>query len=371
LPRSLPSAIRLRPATNRLLAETQEALGRLDEAASRLPDRAALVRCTQLWELQATAGLSGVFAMLREAFMVDLPGPAAPVIDERLVRYIRATDAAVAAVKAGRDIDVALLNETSAILMGATPDTDVRWRAEPTWLGGPEPQDAFLIAAPHGPKLVDAAERLSSWLREQNDLLLVGKPCVGHFQWAFLAPFAGADHLARLYIQLQLIQEGVLRDAILPISTWLTRHRREYRDTIRGFVTDGEIDPLVTFMANGIRETCRRQMQLIKELELTSAQQLKRYAGSDVFLRVVSGLIGHPVTNYRQLAERYGISTDYAASLTKRLRKDKLVQTLDNKSKTEKLDSKSYATVVICPAVLRMFGRYQPLPPNSDRAALR
>ncbi len=309
--------------------------------------------------------------MLREAFMVDLPGPAAPMIDERLVRYMRATDAAVDAIKSGRTIDVALLNETSTILTGATPDAGVRWRAEPAWLGGPGLHDAFLIAAPHGPKLIDATHRLCTWLHEQNDLLLVGKSSIGYFQLAFLAPFAGADHLARLYIQLQLIQGGVLRDAILPISTWLTRRRREYRDRIRGFVNNGETDPLVIFLANGIRETCRRQIQLIKELEHTSEKQLKKYAGSDVFLQVVAGLIGHPVTNYRQIAERYGISTEHAANLTKRLHKEKLVRTLDNKSRTEKLDNKSYTTVVICPAVLRLFGRYQPLPPNSDHAALR
>lgn len=365
LPDPLPDEVTLRPSTYRQLAATEGAITRLDEMVNRLPSRAALVHLTRLREVQATASLDGIHVPLRKVLILDLPGRAAPTADERLLRYLRADDRAVAAVLAEMPIDVALLNDISSTLTGAPEDGDVRWRTESTWLGGPNRDNAYQIAAPPGTELMDATKECCRWVESQNDMPVVGKLALAHFQLAVLAPFAGADHLARLYITLQLIRNGLLRDQILPISNWLTSQRDEYRAHLHGYI-DGALDAWVNFIAVGIQEACHEQARLITELEQIRGNQLSPFVRKDYFLDAIGGLIGYPVTNHHQLARLHGINIDYAGELIARLLDEGLVVPLDRRSLLPKDDDKRYATVVSSPEILQVLSRYLPLPDDED-----
>lgn len=368
LPRPLPSMVRLRPRTYRILAEAEQAIGRLDEAAARLPNRAGLVRLAQLRDVHGSGELGGVFAALRELLLADLPGSVgAPAVDLNLRRYLRANDAAVDWVRAGGSINLALLGQLASILDGTSDTlgvidgdevTEVTWRTWPGWLGGPDPRDAYLLTVPPGAELQTSGMQWSAWVDSGCEAPLLARVALGHYQLSVLSPVAHADHLSRLYITLALIREGALRDPLLPVSEWLSRHRDEYRDHILGMVHNGDLDGFLMFFASGIAELCRGQLRFISRAERISEEHLGRLGRRmDGIVRVTRDLAATPLTTNLQIAQRCGITVQQAASLTKQLQRIGVVQSLNGRN---------HPQIFTVPDVMNLFELNYPTPPDGD-----
>jgi cell filamentation protein, protein adenylyltransferase len=368
LPHPLPSTVRLRPPTYRILAEAEQAIGRLDEAAARLPNRTGLVRLAQLRDVRGSGELGGVFGALREMLVADLPGVVeAPPVDLKLRRYLRANDEAVAWVRGGGPVNLVLLSQLGAILAG-TRETlgiiggdevaEVAWRTGPGWLGGPDPRDAYLLAVPPGAELQTGGMQWSAWVDSGCEAPLLARIALGHYQLAVLSPVAYSDHLARLYITLALLREQALRDALLPVSEWLSRHQDEYRQRVLAMAHEGDVDGFMVFFASGITALCRGQLRFIQRVERLSDAHLDRLgARMDGIVRVTRDLAATPVTTNLQIAERNGITVQHAASLTKQLKRLGVIRSFNGKN---------YRQVFLVPDVMNLFELSYPLPPDDD-----
>jgi hypothetical protein len=368
LPRPLPSMVRLQPPTYRILAEAEQAIGRLDEAAARLPNLSAIVRLAQLRDVRSSGELGGVYAALRELLIVDLPGVTTePPIDLSLRRYLRANDEAVAWVRGGGPINLVLLSQLGEILSGRThvlgaidgdDVSDVSWRTTNAWLGGPDPGDAYLLVVPPGAELQTGGMQWSAWVDSGCEAPLVARVALGHYQLATLSPVDHADHLSRLYISLALIREGALRDALLPVSEWLSRHRDEYRERILAMVHGGDVDGFMVFFAMGIIALCRNQLRFIRQAERLSDTQLGRLGKRmDGIVRVTRDLAATPVTTNLQIAQRCNMTVQHAASLTKQLKRIGVLRSLNGRS---------YRQVFIVPELMELLELSEPFPPDDD-----
>ncbi len=368
LPRPLPSMVRLQPATYRMLAEAEQALGRLDEAASRLPNRAGLVRLAQLRDVHGSGELGGAVGALRELLLADLPGTVgAPAVDLELLRYLRAGDEAVAWVRAGGALNLALLSQLSSIIDGTADTlgvmagddvTEVAWRTVPGWLGGPDPREAYLVTVPPGAELQTSGMQWSAWVDSGCEAPLLARVALGHYQLAVLSPVPNADHLSRLYITLALIREGALKDPLLPVSEWLSRHRDDYRERILGRVHKGDLDGFLVFFATGIAALCGSQLRFIERAERISEEHLGKLGRRmDGIVRVTRDLAATPLTTNLQIAERCGITVQQAASLTKQLLRLGVVRSMNGRS---------YRQVFTVPAVMHLFELNYPPPPDDD-----
>ncbi|MFC4858234.1 Fic family protein [Actinophytocola glycyrrhizae] len=368
LPRPLPSMVRLLPQTYRILAEAEQAIGRLDEAAARLPNRAGLVRLAQLRDVQGSGELGGVFGALRELLIADLPGAAGTAaVDLGLRRYLRANDEAVAWVRAGGSINLALLGQLGSILDGTAASlghiegdevTEVSWRTSPGWLGGPDPGDAYLVAAPPGAELQTSGMQWSAWVDSGCEAPLLARVALGHYQLSVLSPVAHAGHLSRLYITLALIREGALADPLLPVSEWLSGHRDEYRDRILDMVHKGDLDGFLVFFAEGVADLCRNQLRFIDRVEGICEEHLGRIGRRmDGIVRVTRDLAATPITTNLQIAQRCGITVQQAASLTKQLQRLGVVRSMNGRG---------HPQVFTVPDVLDLFELSYPTPPEGD-----
>jgi hypothetical protein len=349
-----------------LLAETHADLARLDEAVHRSPGGPALILVTRLLDIQGGAELSGEFVGLREIFMLDVPNPAGPAVDEQFRRRLDFCRAAVALAQSGRAVDMTLFNDVTVASATAGAEDGIRWRNGLWWLGGLEPADATLIGAPPDRRMVTQTLKCLAWMDSPPAMPLIAQLGVVNAQLATLAPLADLGNLAELYVILQLIRHQVLRDHVLPLSHWLTGQRDSYRAHLRDYA-DGDIDSWVVFFAKGIQQACRDQMRLIAKLEKIRQRQLSRFTREDKFLDVVGGLIGHPVTNKHLIAELLNISLDYAGELVDRLVSEQLAEVVDRPSKLLQVEGKRYATVVYNPEILALLSRHLPLPPDGDR----
>lgn len=347
------------------MAEAERALGRLDEAADRLPDRSALVRATQMKEIQSSFGIDGFAVALQEVLLLDaLAGdewqrPSNDVVN----RYIAAADTAFAAVRDEASIDAALLNRISAQLAGAEPlGPHDMWRTELAWLGGRKADEAWLLAAPPGPDLVAVTEQVAVWLDAESELPIVGKIALGHWLLTLLQPFAYADtHLPRLYIGLELVRSQVLRDQILPISMWIDANHADYRASMLDTTEYGDFNDLVLLIADGLRQQCHDQITIIKRMERLRQDQLEQISshgrGVTTTNKVVSDLIATPVLNHHHIQNRYGVSKQTARDITERLVKAGLIENLENKK---------YRKVFVVPAVVELLSFADTPPPDHD-----
>jgi hypothetical protein len=360
--------VRLQPQTYRILAEAEQAIGRLDEAAARLPNRAGLVRLAQLRDVHGSGELGGVFAALRELLLADLPGAVGqPAVDLNLRRYLRANDEAVTWVRAGGSLNLALLSQLGAIVDGSLESlgfiegddvTEVNWRTWPGWLGGPEPRDAYLLTVPPGAELQTSGMQWSAWVDSGCEAPLLARVALGHYQLSVLSPVAHADHLSRLYITLALIREGALRDPLLPVSEWLSRHRDEYRDRILDMVHKGDLDGFLVFFASGIAALCHSQLRFIEHAERISEEHLGKLGKRmDGIVRVTRDLAATPLTTNLQISQRNGITVQQAAALTKQLVRLGVIRSMNGRN---------YPQVFTVPEVMNLFELSYPTPPDGD-----
>lgn len=364
LPKPLKKTVGLHRGTYPLLAEAQAALTRLDEAAHRSPGGPSLVVVTRMLDVQGAAESSGEFAGLREIFMLDVPNPTGPVINERLRRRLDRYRSVVALAQSDRDVDVTLFHDIA--VAGDQVGDPVRWREEPRWLGGPDPADAFLIAAPPGRRMVTTTMKCLAWMDAHPTMPLVARLGVMNAYLATLAPFGDFDDLAEIYVLVQLIRHKVLRNHVLPLSSLLAGQRDSYGTHLRAYA-GGDVDAWVVFFAEGIIQACRDQMQLIAKLDEIRERQLSRFTREDKFLDLVGGLIGHPVTNRHLIAELLDIKLAHAGELVDRLVYEGLAEFISRPSKLRQADGKRYAKVVYNREILALLSRHLPLASNRDR----
>jgi len=71
------------------------------------------------------------------------------------------------------------------------------------------------------------------WIGGDNDVPLLVKVAMGHYQFETLHPFNdGNGRLGRLVATLQLMRAGALRYPLLNLSPWLEARRTEYQDEL-------------------------------------------------------------------------------------------------------------------------------------------
>src|SRR6266516_6351385 len=243
VPRPAPTTITLSQSTYNSVTKAALALGRLDFAVRRLPDPRLLIRPVLRREAQSTSELEGTYdsgqLRQRQVFIGE------------------------------RELGI---------------------------------EESRFVPVPEGAMLEDGVSDWEQWINApDDDMPLVVKAAVGHYQFEALHPFSdGNGRLGRLVVVLQMIEAGTLTYPVLNLSPW------------------------VKFFSTAVEAQAQDMVERIEQL-LTVREELLRTAREHTIrgfaVDIIEDLIGYSSITPSTAAKRHNVQYKTANDAIKRLEK--------------------------------------------------
>jgi Fic family protein len=328
LPDALPASLELEQETYRALTAATAAVARLDQASVRLPNPMLLARPAIRREAVSTSALEGTYAALDEVLEADFLQErevSAQVLEVR--NYVRAAELAFEWIK-DRPITIGMLRELQRVLVKGTPgDTSDagKVRSVQVFLGvnAGRVTDARFVPPPPGDQLEAGFQQWEKWINHRDDLPVIVRMAVGHYQFETLHPFNdGNGRLGRLICVLQLAERGELRVPVLNLSPWLEVRRREYHDHLLQISVTGKFDPWIRFFCEAVRTQAVQAVERIDALLDWKEHALQRVRQANVrgvAVRIVEDLIGYPMITATSTSNMYSYSFPAVNTAIKKL----------------------------------------------------
>lgn len=354
VPHPLPTEIPLTQATYKRLSEAERAVGRLDAAADRIPNPNLLVRPTLYREAISTSALEGTYAPLLEVLEADY-------VDERrqshevreIVNYLRAATRALELIQE-RPICFTVVAELQSILVRGTRGDladSGGLRRGTVYIGERSRgiESSRFVPPPAGPVLQDGVSDWEKWLNAEDDIPLLVKAALGHYQFETLHPFSdGNGRLGRLVIVLQLVESGALRHPILNLSPYFEPRTDEYKDLLLETSATGDFEPWVRFFADAVLAQAadtEARITRLSELRHETLTALRSVRARGVVLDIVDDLIGYPIITVSQAAKRHNVTFPPA---------NNAIERLVSMGFLTEMTGRGYGRVFACPEVIRI-----------------
>lgn len=328
LPEPLPPSVSLTHEVYSAVTAATAAVARLDQAAFLLPNPSLLARPAIRREAVSTSALEGTYAaftdVLEGEFLAE-NDRTAPVAE--VVNYIQAAEHAFEWI-ANYPLSIGLLGTLQKTLVKGTLGENAdagRVRLIQVCIGGGAGriEDARFVPPPPGDQLLAGLEAWIEWINQEDDIPLLVKMALGHYQFETLHPFVdGNGRLGRLVCVLQLAWRRELRVPVLNLSPWLERRRGEYQDHLLQCSITGQFDKWITFFCEAVVAQSARAVEKITALlawKERTVVQLRSARVRGVAVSIAEELIGYPVITPTLAAERYAVTYQAANAAIRRL----------------------------------------------------
>lgn len=327
-PSPLPHEMQLSLRTHKLLGEAERGVGRLDASVKQLPNPALLVRPTLYREAVATSALEGTYAPLAEVFEADLLEDRQRSHEVReILNYVAASERGLLLIET-RPICASLVSELQAILVRGTRGDGFdagRIRTGQVYIGerGLGIESSRFVPPPAGQILIEGVSEWEKWINEDDDLPLVAKVALAHYQFETLHPFSdGNGRLGRLIVVLQFMTAGALAFPVLNLSPWLEARKDSYKDHMLAVSASGNFDPWVAFFAEAViaqADDAVRRITRIMQIRQRMLDDLKAERARGVVLDIVDDLVAFPIITPSRAASLHGVTYPPANNAIERL----------------------------------------------------
>lgn len=248
------------------------ALGRLDAVSAMLPNAPLVLYSFVRKEAVLSSQIEGTQSSLSDLMLFEIDEqPGVPIDDAREVsRCVAAMDHGLERLREGFPLSLRLLREMHGVLLdhprgaGKTPG---EFRRSQVWLGGTRPGNAVFVPPPADqlPACLDAFERFLHDQPEPTSPLL--RAALAHVQFETIHPFLdGNGRLGRLLIVLQLVADGLLREALLYPSLFFKAHRPLYYELLNGVRLNGDWERWLDFFAEAVQVSATQAVQTAQAL---------------------------------------------------------------------------------------------------------
>ena len=355
LPAPLPRSVDLPDAAYKEVSTADYALGRLELALAAVPNPGLLVRPVVAREAVATSALEGTFAKLFDVLAVDATHKKTESSEVKEVVNAHAAVLRGFAELETFPVHFSLVARLQRLIVSGTRgDSPMAGRIRDTqvFISDGDARNitqARFVPPPPGAELVEAINDWEKWIHQDDNLPVIVKVALAHYQFETLHPFRdGNGRVGRLVMLLQLVEAGRLEHPVLNISTFFEANKDEYRDLMLAVSRTGDFAPWVTFVAQAIRVEADNGVARVKRLVALHEEmrQQVRQAKVKGFARdVVDSLVANPVVTASNLRQEHGVSWPTAIAALKRLEDIGLVS---------EVTGGSYGRIYFAPKVLEV-----------------
>ena len=260
------------------------ALGRLDAVSAMLPNAPLVLYSFVRKEAVLSSQIEGTQSSLSDLMLFEIDEqPGVPLDDAREVsRCVAAMNHGLARLREGFPLSLRLLREMHGVLLdhprgaGKSPG---EFRSSQVWLGGTRPGNAAFVPPPAEelPACLHAFEAFLHDQPEPTSPLL--RAALAHVQFETIHPFLdGNGRLGRLLIVLQLVADGLLREALLYPSLFFKAHRPLYYELLNGVRLNGDWERWLDFFAEAVQVSATQAVQTAQALLALVQQDRTRIA---------------------------------------------------------------------------------------------
>jgi Fic family protein len=230
----LPPSVNLEtPAVLKACIAARAALAELDAVARLFPNRAILINALATVEARASSEIEKT------------------VSEEEVWRYVAALQHG-AEILTNRQLTMTLAVDVCSRLLNEP--VAVRGVAETVF----DRDDVAIYTPPEGAALERLIANWERFLEMRDELDPLVRMAVAHFQFQALHPFDAANgRTARLLNILVLIQQGLLHQPVLCLSTAIVRTRADYSRLVLDVCTRQQWEPGIIYLLRAVAETAR------------------------------------------------------------------------------------------------------------------
>lgn len=310
-----------------------------------------LVRPVLRREAQSTSELEGTYAPLDEVLAADFIEDARRSAELReVMNYVVAAEQAFKLIKV-KPICLNVLCELQAMLVRGTRGEmydSGQLRQRQVFIGERELgiEESRFVPPPPGDDLVAGVSDWEKWINAKDEIPLVVKAAVGHYQFETLHPFSdGNGRLGRLVVVLQMIEAGTLDYPVLNLSPWLRARKAEYKDQLLSVSETGDYDPWVRFFCTAVEAQAQDMVSRLEELlavreQMLSVVRAHRLRGTSV--SIVDDLIGYSSITPSAAARLHNVT--YKAA-------NDAIRKLEELGVLQEITGASYGRIFVCPQV--------------------
>jgi Fic family protein len=315
VPEPVPRTLDLDLATIRLIERAQHRIGALGGATRRLVNPYLLAAPLLRQEAILSSRIEGTITTPEQLALLELGAPPREEDTREVGNFVRATQHALDAL-ATTPVTLRLIRDTHRILMtGVRGDRERpgELRDAQNFIGTSlDIREARFVPPPHTelPRLLGDLERFLN--EEEPELPLLVRIALAHYQFEAIHPFRdGNGRIGRLLIVLLLVREGALPAPLLPISSYLERHRERYMNLLFAVSARGAWLEWIRFFLEAVAESAERaaeQVEGLLELRGRWHARFQAARSSALLLKLVDALFQTPGVTIAQAAALLGVT---------------------------------------------------------------
>lgn len=337
------------------LSAGDRALGRLDGATEVLPNPNLFVAMFARREAVLSSQIEGTQASLVDVLEYEADAARKGLRSDvaEVVNHVRAMNHGLERLES-LPVSLRLIREIHEELLANVRGgrrSPGEFRRTQNWIGRPGctlTEAAFVPPPPH--EMMAALSDLEAFLHADVDLPALVNVGLVHAQFETIHPFIdGNGRVGRLLITFLLCQRKILRQPLLYLSLYLTRHKPEYYERLMAIRDYGDWEGWLKFFLQGVAEvanqatdTARRILQLREEHRDFVSQHIR---GSANGLRLLDFLYQRPVVSVGLVTRELAVSNPTANKLVNQFNNAGLLVEITGRQRNRLFSYESYLSL--------------------------
>ena len=339
---------------NHLLEKASLRLGELNSFSRLVPNIDLFIQLHVTKEAVLSSRIEGTQTHMDEALL-----PQTEVQEERrndwqeVRNYVDAINDAIANLDR-LPISSRLIRSTHKILLNSVRGEHKlpgEFRTSQNWIGGNSISDARFIP-PHHQLVGDLMGDLEKFLNNPDthipDLI---KIAIAHYQFETIHPFLdGNGRIGRLLITLYMVQEKILSQPLLYLSTYFEKRKDLYYDNLNSVRVNNDMTHWIKYFLVGVEQTATLASQTLSNI-LEFRDEIENHARTNYGRRsttailLIHHLMQNPVVTVDDAARLCNISYKSANDIVKLLCTDGYLVESTGQSRNRLFKFKPYTDI--------------------------